>query len=164
MGLHNLESVSLTELNSEAFSSLEASQSNNWIDDVLEMYSSIPEAPLGTEAEVVKHLLTGLRNMYFNSAKKKYIKDAGLLLKAIEQNSHNRYALYLELVKEVDFEATLQKYTVWKGTLFDTHIEGQLVVVWHPDKDFKPIHHGRILRTGYSELGRRQRRRETRPK
>ena len=162
MGLHNLESQSLTELSDESLAGVEKSQAHGWIDSLMETYASLPQAPMGTQVEGLKHLLTGLRGFILQRAGKDYMRKAGTLLKVIEQNRDHRLAIYTEFVDEPSFEATIAKYTVWKGTLFEVQVDGGQVVCWHPDKDFVPILFTRIRHTGYSELGRRRRRRETR--
>mgnify|MGYP001827199506 CR=1 FL=1 len=164
MGLHNLQSHSLTELSDESLAGVEKAQAHGWIDNLLEAYSSLPQVPMGTQVEGLKHLLTGLRGFILQRAGKEYMRKAGKLLKVIEDNHEHRLAIYTEFVDEPGYDETVAKYTVWKGTLFEVLVDGERVVCWHPDKDFKPKSHSRILHTGYSELGRRRRRRETRDK
>ncbi|MFP4238452.1 MAG: hypothetical protein ACLFRZ_04045 [Rhodosalinus sp.] len=164
MGLHDLESISLTEMNADILDKVERSQSLGWLDGLLGSYSSLPEVPLGTPVEVLKHLLGGVRGLYFSHARTVYMKRAERLLAVMETNKDKPLAIFLEYVDQPDLETTLRTYTVWKGTLFETRVAGETVVCWHPDKDFRPAHHTRIKHTGYSEVGRKQRRRAARRK
>jgi hypothetical protein len=162
MGLHDLESTSLTEMTEEVLAKVERSQSLGWLDGLLGSYSSLPEVPRGTEVEVLTHALACLRGLYFNYARRAYLKRAERLQAVIEANKDNPLAIFLEYVDQPDFETTLKAYTVWKGTLFETRVKDETVVCWHPDKDFRPADCKRIKHTGYSELGRKQRRRAAR--
>ncbi|RBI84231.1 hypothetical protein DRV85_12350 [Rhodosalinus halophilus] len=162
MGLHDLESISLTEMNEDVLEKVERSQSLGWLDGLLGSYSSLPEVPLGTPVEVLKHLLGGMRGLYLSHARKVYMKQAERLLAVVEANKASPLAIFLEYVDQPDFETTLKTYTVWKGTLFETRVAGETVVCWHPDKDFRPADYKRIKHTRYSEVGRKQRRRAAR--
>jgi hypothetical protein len=161
MGLHNLESESLIDIFNAFASEHQKSQAHGWLDHVLSSYGSIPNAPFSTEAELASHMLSGLRGIYFNYFHRGAKKKAELLNKIIQKNAGQRLAIFIELVDSPSMDDTLARYTVWKGTLFETRLE-QIVVCWHPDKDYKPVGAVRVYRTAYSELGRRRRRRQTR--
>ena len=160
MGLHNLDSQNLTELIREAEGVVEASQRHQWIDDLLDTYSNITQAPFGTQVEILKHCLKGFRSLILSKGTRGYMRKSGKLLKVIEANSANPYSVYLEYVDQPTFAATVTNYTVWKGTLFDTPADGETLVCWHPDKEYKPVSYDQIKRTGYSALGKRKRRKK----
>jgi hypothetical protein len=161
MGLHNLESESLIDIFDEYASEHEKSQAHGWLDNLLNSWGQIPNAPLGNEAELAAHMLNGLRGMYFHYFHRAAKKKAELLNRIIQKNASQRLAIFIELVDSPSMDDTMSRYTVWKGTLFETRLE-EIVVCWHPDKDYKPVDAVRIHRTAYSELGRRRRRRQTR--
>lgn len=161
MGLHNLESESLMDIFDQFASEHQKSQAHGWLDTLLQNYAAFPSAPFGAEAELATHMLNGMRGLYFHYFHRETNKRAELLNKVIQKNASQRLAIFIELVDSPSMEDTLTRYTVWKGTLFETRLE-KPVVCWHPDKDFKPVDAARIHRTGYSELGRRRRRRQTR--
>lgn len=163
MGLHNLESESLIEIFDRFATEQQKSQAHGWLDQILSSYASIPTAPLSTQAELAAHMLNGLRGLYFHYFHREAKTKAEILNKVIQKNASQRLAIFIELVDSPSMEDTMARYTVWKGTLFETRLD-RLIVCWHPDKDFKPVDAVRIHRTGYSELGRRQRRRQTREK
>lgn len=161
MGLHNLKSEGLTDLIEDLNGNLETAMEYGWIDEILSTYSSNPVAPFGTQIEIVSHVITALRGFLLRSAGQSYSKKAEYLLAVIEQNRDHRLAAYIEFVGADTFANVIQTYTVWKGTLWETVVRGETVVCWHPDKDFKPAATHQVKHTGYSELGRRRRRRET---
>lgn len=162
MGLHNLESESLIEIVSDHMDEHERSQMHSWIDGLLSQYGSNPAAPFSTEAELAAHLLTFIRGMYAKLFHRQAVRKAQLLQKVVEKNSSQRLSIFIEFVDCKTFEEAMERYTVWKGTLFTTRID-DVVVCWHPDKDYKPVDALQIHRTGYSELGRKKRRKMTRP-
>jgi hypothetical protein len=161
--LHNLESESLIDIFDQYASEHQKSQAHGWLDQLLSGWGQIPNAPLGNEAELAAHMLNGLRGMYFHYFHRAASKKAELLNRIIQKNASQRLAIFIELVDSPSMDDTMARYTVWKGTLFETRLE-EIVVCWHPDKDYKPVDPVRIHRTGYSELGRRRRRRQTREK
>ncbi|MCB2137262.1 MAG: hypothetical protein KDE08_15200 [Rhodobacteraceae bacterium] len=161
MGLHNLESVSLLDIVSEFASEADKSQAHGWIDDLMNSYASAPTAPYSTEVEVAAHMLKTLRGLYFNLFYRKAQRQADILNAVIQKNASQRLAIFIEWVDSPSMDDTLSRYTVWKGVLFETRLT-ETVVCWHPDKDFKPVDATRAYRTGYSELGRRQRRKQVR--
>jgi hypothetical protein len=161
MGLHNLVSEDLVQLSNDVSGQLEKAMQHGWIEEVLDTYASLPEVPLGNELGALSHVIAGFRGLFMKSAQSSYMKKADLLLEVVKMNEAHRLAVYIEFVDEPDFATTVSKYTVWKGTLFSTLVKGRAVVCWHPDKDFKPVQALNVLHTQYSELGRRQRRRET---
>lgn len=161
MGLHNLESESLIDIFDRYASEHQKSQAHGWLDHLLNSWSQIPSAPLGTEAELAAHMLNGLRGLYFHYFHRAAEKKAELLNRVIQKNAGQRLAIFIELVDSPSMDDTLARYTVWKGTLFETRVD-EIVVCWHPDKDYKPVDAVRVYRTAYSELGRRKRRRQTR--
>jgi hypothetical protein len=160
-GLHNLESKGLDKLAKDLSGRLDQAMAHGWIDGVLDAYAAIPGAQFGTQIEAISHVIDFVRGMVFQSAQKSYSKDADTLVAVIEQNRDHRLAVYIELVDQPSFSATLARYTVWKGTLFEVNLKGKAIVCWHPDKDFKPQGAVNVMHTKYSQLGRRQRRRET---
>ena len=163
MGLHNLESQSLFDIASEFADATEMAQAYSWLDELLSNYGSIPNAPGSTQAELAAHLLSAVRGFYVKVFHRKTSKLAEKLYKVIEQNESQRLGIFIEIVDSPSMDETLARYTVWKGTLFEAKIPDP-VVCWHPDKDYKPVGSDRVYRTAYSALGRRRRRRETRPK
>lgn len=163
MGLHNLESASLMDIFDRFSADAERSQAHGWLDSLMATYASNPVAPLSTQVELASYMLNGLRGLYFSFSRRAANKRAALLYAVIEQNKTQRLAIFIEHVECQDVDETMRTYTVWKGTLWETTIKGDLVVCWHPDKDYKPVDGAKIVRTGYSELGRRQRRRQTKP-
>ena len=163
MGLHNLASQSMFDLASEFADAAEMAQAYGWLDEILSNYGSIPEAPGSTQAELAAHLLGAMRGFYVKVFHRKTSRLAERLYAVIEKNSTERLGIFIEIVDSPSMDDTLARYTVWKGTLFETRLD-EVVVCWHPDKDYRPVDALRVYRTAYSELGRRRRRRETRPK
>ncbi|KIN75717.1 hypothetical protein [Sulfitobacter mediterraneus] len=160
-GLHNLESRGLDQLAKDLSGRLDKAMQLGWIDDVLDAYAAIPGIQFGDQVGVISHVIDVVRGLVFKSAQSAYSRDADTLVAVIEQNRDHRLAVYIELVNEPSYSATLAKYTVWKGTLFEVNLKGKAVVCWHPDKDFKPQGALNVMHTKYSQLGRRQRRRDT---
>ena len=158
MGLHNLESRSLAEMMENLVGALDASQRHPWLDSVLTQWGS-SAAPFSTQAEAFGHVLNGLRGLKFHFARRRYMREADLLDAVIKQNGDHPRCIFIELVDSPSMEDTLQRYTVWKGVLFETRLDRTLVC-WHPDKDFKPVGTIRVHQTGHSALGRRKRRRQ----
>lgn len=163
MGLHNLDSRSLFDLASEFADAAEMAQAYSWLDEILSNYGSLPEAPGSTQAELAAHLLGALRGLYVKVFHRKTSRLAERLYEVIQKNGGQRLGIFIEIVDSPSMDDTLARYTVWKGTLFETRMS-EIVVCWHPDKDYKPVDALRVYRTSYSELGRRRRRRETREK
>jgi hypothetical protein len=161
MGLHNLESESVLDIIKAFEGDTEVSGTISTIHQIFETYGSVPNAPLSTQAELAAHLLTFIRGWRFSSARRQAMRKLEVLNKVIERHKDTRLGIFIELVDLSSFQETMARYTVWKGVLFDLQLD-QPVVCWHPDKDFKPINPIHIHRTGYSELGRCQRYRNTR--
>jgi len=159
-GMHNLVSKGLDKLAKDLSGKLDQAMSLGWIDDVLDAYAAIPGIQFGDQVGVISHVIDVARGLVFKSAQNAYSKDADTLVAVIEQNRDHRLAVYIELVDEPSYAATLAKYTVWKGTLFEVNVKGKSIVCWHPDKDFKPQGALNVMHTKYSQLGRRQRRRD----
>ena len=158
MGLHNLESRSLADMMDDLVTALDAAQPNPWLDSVLTHWGS-SGLNRSDEAEVFRHLLTGLKGLKFHFAKRRYMREADLLSKVIARNSDHPRSIFIELVDSPSMTETLSRYTVWKGVLFETRLDRTLVC-WHPDKDYKPVGAVRVHRTGHSALGRRKRRKQ----
>lgn len=160
MGLHNLASESVLDIIEAFENDTKVSDAFSTIHDLFAQYGSIPTAPMSTQAELAAHLLTFLRGWRFSSAKRAAAGKLKILNRVIELHRNQRLGIFIELVDMPSFQETLARYTVWKGVLFDLQWE-KTVVCWHPDKDFKPNSAVHVQRTGYSELGRRKRFRNT---
>lgn len=158
MGLHNLESRSLADMMDDLVNALDGTQPNPWLESVLTHWGS-SGFHRSNEAEILQHLLTGLRGLKFHFAKRRYMREAELLSKVIAQNREHPRSIFIELVDSPSMNDTLESYTVWKGVLFETRLDRTLVC-WHPDKDYKPVDAVRVHQTGYSALGRKKRRRQ----
>ena len=163
MGLHNLESENVLDIIEAFENDTSVSDTFSVVHELFEKYGSVPNAPLSTQAELAAHLLTFIRGWRFSSAHRQAERKLTVLNKVIELHKDTRLGIYIELVDQPTFQDAMARYTVWKGVLFDLQLE-KTVVCWHPDKDFKPVNPIHIHRTGYSELGRRQRYRNTRKK
>lgn len=161
MGMHNLVSEGLVALSNDVSGDLERAMQKGWIEEVLNTYASLPEVPSGDAVGALSHVITAIRGFFIQRSQAEYLRKADLLLEVIKRNEAHRLAVYIEFVDEPDFATTVAKYTIWKGTLFSTTVKGRTVVCWHPDKDFTPVDALHVLHTRYSQLGRRQRRRET---
>ena len=162
MGLHNLESDGFFDIVNEFSEQVDLSQAHGWLDNLLSQYGSLPNAPWSTQAELLAHMLSAVRGLRFSFARRNAMRKLEALNRVIELHADRRLGIYIEYVDMESVEATLARYTVWKGTLFEVQTDRN-VVCWHPDKEFMPKATGRVYRTKYSELGKRQRMRDTRP-
>lgn len=162
MGLHNLPSRGLVDLMDELSGEADRAGQTPWYESLMSVYSQNPTAPLSTQAELGTLLLSAFRGLRFSRARERYLRTAETLTQVIEKNSARRGAIFIELVDAPSAAEAMKVWTLWKGTLFEMRL-GELVVCWHPDKDFAPVDAVQVWHTGHSELGRRRRRRETAP-